>query len=255
MMVRMSERRNERVPWRVRCSRPAALVALVGALLLPACGGSSEPRAGAAPTGSTTPATTTTAATTITTTTTTTATTTLAPTTTSSAPPTTSTTSTTTEPITITSGTRDVQETEPIAPPADTYASEPVVDMGTISIPKIGVSMRMYEGIRMTTLDKGPGHWPGTALPGQVGNVVVGGHRTSKHRVFRNVDQLAPGDEIIFENAGGRHVYAVRKVEIVQPTAVWIVDPTPTPTATLFACHPPGSTAQRIVVFADLVST
>ncbi len=124
--------------------------------------------------------------------------------------------------------------------------------MGTISIPKIGVEMTMYEGIRLTTLDYGPGHWPGTALPGQIGNVVVGGHRTSKHKVFRNVDQLVAGDEIIFTDANGVHVYIVNRVEIVQPTDVWIINPTETATATLFACHPPGSTAQRIVVFADL---
>ena len=125
--------------------------------------------------------------------------------------------------------------------------------MGTIRIPKIGVDMTMYEGIRLSTLDYGPGHWPGTALPGQVGNVVVGGHRTSKHKVFRNVDQLVPGDEIIYSDSSGEYVYHVTSVEIVQPTDVWIVNPTPTATTTLFACHPPGSTAQRIVVFADLV--
>ncbi len=124
--------------------------------------------------------------------------------------------------------------------------------MGTLSIPKIGVKMTMYEGIRLTTLDYGPGHWPGTALPGQIGNVVVGGHRTSKHRVFRNVDQLVAGDEIIFTDANGTHVYLVSRVEVVNPTDIWIIDPTETATVTLFACHPPGSTAQRIVVFADL---
>ena len=143
---------------------------------------------------------------------------------------------------------------EPIAPPADSYAQEPVIEVGSIAIPKLGVDMTMYEGIRLTTLDYGPGHWPGTAMPGQLGNVVVGGHRTSSHRVFRNVDQLVPGDEIVFRDGNGVHTYAVDRVEIVDPSAVWIVNPTATPTATLFACHPPGSTAQRIVVFADLVS-
>jgi sortase A len=126
--------------------------------------------------------------------------------------------------------------------------------VGRIQIPKLGVDMAMYEGIRLTTLDYGPGHWPGSAMPGQAGNVVVGGHRTSKHRVFSDVDQLVPGDHIVFTDPSGTHTYAVSKVQIVQPTDVWIIDPTPTPTATLFACHPPGSTAQRIVVFADLVS-
>ena len=114
--------------------------------------------------------------------------------------------------------------------------------------------MTMYEGIRLTTLDRGPGHWPGTAVPGGPGNVVVAGHRTSGHQVFRNIDQLVPGDDIIFTDDAGRHVYRVSGTEVVKPTALWIVDQTPSPTTTLFACHPPGSTAERIVVFADLVS-
>jgi sortase A len=147
-----------------------------------------------------------------------------------------------------------VQESEPVDPPADSHAAEPVLELGTIAIPKIGVEMTMYEGIRMTTLDRGPGHWPGTAMPGEVGNVVVGGHRTSKHRVFRDVDQLVPGDEIVFTDQNGVHTYLVNRIEIVDPTAIWIVDPTETPTATLFACHPPGSTRQRIIVFADLAT-
>jgi sortase A len=128
-----------------------------------------------------------------------------------------------------------------------------VIEVGRILIPKIGVDMQLYEGIRMSTLDLGPGHWPGTAMPGEVGNVVIGGHRTSKHRVFRNIDQLAAGDQIVFQDANGtQFTYLVNRVEVVNPTDVWIINPTDTPTATLFACHPPGSTRQRIVVFADL---
>ena len=82
---------------------------------------------------------------------------------------------------------------------------------------------------------------------------MVAGHRTSKHKVFRHLDDLATGDQIRFSDAKGEHTYSVTSVEIVGPDAVWIVDPTETPTLTLFACHPPGSTAQRIVVRADLV--
>ena len=55
-------------------------------------------------------------------------------------------------------------------------------------------------------------------MPGQVGNVVVGGHRTSKHRVFRHLDDLVAGDQIIFQDANGEHVYLVNRVEIVDPT-------------------------------------
>ena len=130
-----------------------------------------------------------------------------------------------------------------------------MIELGTIEIPKIDVSMTMYEGIRLSTLDRGPGHWPGTAMPGQVGNVVVAGHRTSGHQVFRNIDVLVEGDEILFtETNGSVHRYRVTSSRIVVPTEVWIVDQTPTPTATLFACHPPGSVRERYVVFAELVA-
>ena len=130
-----------------------------------------------------------------------------------------------------------------------------MIQLGTIEIPKIDVSMTMYEGIRLSTLDRGPGHWPGTAMPGQVGNVVVAGHRTSGHQVFRNIDVLVEGDEILFTDTDGSvHRYRVTSSRIVVPTEVWIVDQTPTPTATLFACHPPGSVRERYVVFAELVA-
>ena len=92
-------------------------------------------------------------------------------------------------------------------------------------------------------------------MPGQVGNVVVAGHRTSGHQVFRNIDALVEGDEILFTNTDGSvHRYRVTSSRIVVPTEVWIVDQTPTPTATLFACHPPGSVRERYVVFAELVA-
>ncbi len=241
-------------------------VLMAGLLLLAACGGSNEPDiAAAAPSttaevvATTEPAPTTTRARATTTTTRASTTTTKppAPTTTAKATTTTFAPIETSLPTTTTTTTLYVErppaEQQPIAPPADSHAKEPVIELGRIVIPKLGVDMVMYEGIRLSTLDYGPGHWPGTAMPGQVGNVVVGGHRTSSHRVFRNVDQLVAGDEIKFRDAAGEHTYAVDRVEIVPPSAVWIVDPTETATATLFACHPPGSTAKRIVVFADLI--
>ena len=91
-------------------------------------------------------------------------------------------------------------------------------------------------------------------MPGEAGNVVVAAHRTSNNAEFRHLDQLAPGDEVVFTTETGTHTYRVDRTEIVYPDAVWIVDPTETPTATLFACHPPGSVSQRIVVFLDLVA-
>ncbi|HBU75744.1 MAG TPA: hypothetical protein DEB38_05685 [Acidimicrobiaceae bacterium] len=113
--------------------------------------------------------------------------------------------------------------------------------------------MTLHEGIRQTTLNLGPGHWPGTAMPGAQGNVVVAGHRVSKHQVFLHINELVIGDEIIFETDAGRFVYALTDMQVVDPTDLWIIEQTPAYTTTLFACHPPGSTAQRYAVFATLV--
>ncbi len=139
----------------------------------------------------------------------------------------------------------------PIAPPAE-GVKEALQQIGHIDIPKLGVSADMYEGIALSTLDSGPGHWPGTALPGQTGNVVVAGHRTSHSKPFRNIDKLTEGDIVTFTMGDAVYNYVVTGSEIVDPTAIRIVDQTAAPTATLFACHPPGSVAERYVVHLAL---
>jgi len=160
----------------------------------------------------------------------------------------------TTIPPTTVATTLPEQTTAPIAPPADPRGFENQNQLGGISIPKLGVDAPLLEGIRLTTLDNGPGHWPGTAMPGQVGNVVVAAHRTSHGGPFRHIDQLVAGDVVMFNTSVGETEYRVTSTQIVEPDALWIVDPTDTATATLFACHPPGSVAQRIVVKLELAS-
>jgi sortase A len=135
-------------------------------------------------------------------------------------------------------------------PPAN--AKEAKKSLGRIVIPKLGVDMQLWEGITLSTLDRGPGHWPGTAMPGQVGNVVVAGHRVSHTRPFRYIDQLVPGDKVIFLVGADTVTYEVTGSEVVPPTAVHIVNQGSTPTATLFACHPPGSTRYRWVTHLKL---
>ena len=169
-------------------------------------------------------------------------------TTTTTTSTTTTTTTTTLPPTTL------PQLTEPVAPPPDPRGWEEQIRLGDIEIPKLGVDAPLFEGIRLTTLDNGPGHWPGTAMPGQVGNVVVAAHRTSHGGPFRNIDQLVAGDMVVFTTEAGESPYRVTGTQIVDPDAIWIVDPTDTPTATLFACHPPGSVAQRIVVNLELAA-
>ena len=143
----------------------------------------------------------------------------------------------------------------PTPPPADPYADVPVVQIGTIEIPKIGLVHPIFEGVWLTVVDHGPGHWPGSARPGQIGNAVFAGHRVTHTHPFLDLDQLAPGDKVIFDMPHGVYTYAITSITIVLPTAISITDPTHTPTMTLFACNPKHSAAQRIVVKGRLVSS
>jgi sortase A len=165
-------------------------------------------------------------------------TTTVAPTTTT-APPTT----TTTRPL-----------PQPTPPPANPYADVPITQIGTIAIPKIGLLHPIFQGVWLTVVDHGPGHWPGSAMPGRIGNSVFAGHRVTHTHPFLDLDLLAVGDKVIFDMPYGVFTYAVTSITIVQPEDLWITDPTPTPTITLFACNPKHSAAQRIVVKGKLVA-
>ncbi|HEV8625948.1 MAG TPA: class E sortase [Acidimicrobiia bacterium] len=143
--------------------------------------------------------------------------------------------------------------TRPAAAPANERAKVPIVKIGEIRIPKIGLVHPIFEGVTLTVIDNGPGHWPGSAVPGQLGNAVFAGHRVTHSHPFRNVDKLVPGDEIIFVMPNGTFTYKMTKQQIVKPADTWIVNPTQTATVTLFACHPPGSAANRIVIRGELV--
>jgi len=137
--------------------------------------------------------------------------------------------------------------------PADPYADVPVRRIGTITIPKIGLVYPIFEGVWLTVIDHGPGHWPGSAEPGQRGNTVFAGHRVTHTHPFENLDQLGPGDKVVFTVPNGVFTYAVTRTLIVRPDDMWVVYPSPTRTMTLFACHPKHSAAERIVVKGKLV--
>jgi sortase A len=136
--------------------------------------------------------------------------------------------------------------------PEEDGQRDPEVLLGTISIPALDIEQPILQGIKLKTFDYGVGHWPGTAMPGKVGNVVLGGHRTKGIRPFFRIDQLEKGDEIIVKTDDGTFVYRVQHQEIVDgEVGRWIVTQSDSARLTLFACHPPGSTAQRIVIFAQ----
>ncbi|HEY3374558.1 MAG TPA: class E sortase [Candidatus Aquicultor sp.] len=119
-----------------------------------------------------------------------------------------------------------------------------------IVIPKIGVNETVYEGAGQDVLALGPGHLEETALPGDVGNAVIGGHRVTHTRPFYYIDALKVGDPIYITRGSHQYVYKVVGQKVVLPTEMSITNPTPDRTLTIFACHPLYSAAQRYVVIA-----
>jgi len=134
-----------------------------------------------------------------------------------------------------------------------------------VRIPRFGADYArpVLEGDDRDTLTKGLGHYPGTAMPGVVGNFAVSGHRTTYGRPFHNIDLLRKGDVIVVETKTSYIVYAVERHVIVTPTQVEVIAAVPqhpgvTPTQawmTMTACHPKFSARERYVVFAKLVKS
>ncbi len=123
-----------------------------------------------------------------------------------------------------------------------------------IRIPKIGVNSAVVQGIERPDLRKGPGHYPLTPMPGQVGNAAIAGHRTTYGAPFYRLDELAAGDDIAIRTVSGTYHYRVTQQLIVKPTDVQVLDPTPDATLTLTTCNPRYSARQRLVVKATLVA-
>ena len=142
----------------------------------------------------------------------------------------------------------DTRPALPIPDPLpDPNAPASGIVMGTIAIARIGLLADVQEGMALADIDRGPSHWPGTASPGQLGNMVIAGHRTTYTEPFRHLERLQPGDPVQFVVGGVTWTYATRGVVVVPANAVDIAAQSNAHTATLFACHPPGQATERIV--------
>jgi sortase A len=155
------------------------------------------------------------------------------------------------------------------SPPRTDPATLPEPSVGkafaVLRVPRFGADWvrPVIEGTGHDVLQRGVGHYRGTAMPGAVGNFAIAGHRTTWGRPFHDIDRLRTGDLVVVETKAAYYVYAVRSHEIVDPTDVKVIAPVPDrpgarPTAawlTMTACHPKYSAAHRYVVFAQLVHT
>ena len=124
--------------------------------------------------------------------------------------------------------------------------------IGRIKIDRIGLSIVVVQGTDTASLQKGPGHYTNTPIPGQPGTVAIAGHRTTYLAPFRHIDQIQDGDEVRIEMPYAAFTYTVEKHEVVDPSDVGIIKPVGYNRLVLTACHPPYSAAQRWAVFAKL---
>jgi sortase A len=122
------------------------------------------------------------------------------------------------------------------------------------SIDRLKDGWAIVEGVSRTDLKNGIGHMPNTPLPGQPGNSVMSGHRTTYGAPFHEFDELSIGDVIEVETGLGVHTYEVRETIIVEPTAIWVTGEREGAWLTLTTCHPKFSSRKRLVVFAELVA-
>jgi sortase A len=162
------------------------------------------------------------------------------------------------------------QWAEPVAAPAAPGVRPAAVELGegiaVLRIPRLDggpgdpYAHVVVEGTSTADLKKGPGRLVESDLPGELGNLVISGHRTTYGAPFADLDRLVPGDAVVVETRDTWFTYRVTGTQIVRPTAVEVTFPVPgqpgvepvESVLTLTTCHPRFSARERMVVSADL---
>ena len=140
--------------------------------------------------------------------------------------------------------------------PAATHVASPPdgTVVARIQIPVIGVDQYVVSGTNATDLSKGPGHYIGTAVPGQAGNVAIAGHRTTHGAPFNRLGQLVKGNQIYLTTTSGEHLtYVVSGTpQAVSPSDVAVLNYFGDNRITLTTCTPEFSAAQRLIAVGTL---
>lgn len=124
--------------------------------------------------------------------------------------------------------------------------------MAELVIPRMNLDMIVVQGTSTADLERGPGHYAGTAFPWQDhGRVGIAGHRTTYLHPFWSLDKLQKGDQVILKTKYGTYRYSVTGSEVIDPADNSVLDQTTRPTLVLTTCTPRFSAAQRLIVFAD----
>jgi sortase A len=146
-----------------------------------------------------------------------------------------------------------------LLPYLNAYVPPPIPTPGPqqarrIEIPAIEVDSTIVQGTDWEQLKKGVGQQIGSAVPGATGNLVLAAHNDIFGEIFRHLDQLAPGDEIVISSERQSYTYVVSEIRVVEPTDVEVMAATDYASITLISCYPYLINDKRIVVFGDLVT-
>ena len=138
------------------------------------------------------------------------------------------------------------------APAGPSRAAGGAVDH--LVIPKIHLDVFVVQGVAEGDLQRGPGHYPQTVMPGQLGNAAIAGHRTTYGAPFFSVNKLSTGDQISLTDTAGRtFIYKVSEApQVVSPDDVAVLNPTPFAQLTLTTCNPRFSATSRLIIVARL---
>ena len=154
-------------------------------------------------------------------------------------------------------GPNEAEIPEHLRPMVQSLANLPIPTPGPehairMQIPAISLDAPVVQGDGWEQLKKGVAQHIGAANPGEKGNIVFSAHNDIFGELFRNLDRLQPGDQVILYTQQRQYVYIVNQTLIVEPTQVEVMAATGEPTVTLVSCYPYMIDKQRIVVFANL---
>ena len=126
--------------------------------------------------------------------------------------------------------------------------------LGIMEIEKIGLVVTLAEGTDNKSITLSVGHFPKTAMPGQVGNFAVVGHRSYRYGAYFNrLDELESGDIVRVKTVDGVFSYAVDSKMVVEPTETWVLEPSETATMTLVTCTPIRTATHRLIIKGHLI--
>lgn len=151
----------------------------------------------------------------------------------------------------------DAEIPEHLRPLVQSLANLPLPTSGPnqavrIQIPAIEVDAPVVQGDGWEQLKKGVGQHIGSANPGESDNMVLSAHNDVFGEIFRNLDQLQPGDSVVIYTSQQAFTYTVESTMIVEPTQVEVMAPTSDGVVTLISCYPYMVSNKRIVVIASL---